>query len=68
MGTPKSLDEAIAIILATTNSQNIREYPYIVLKDFLAQKFGAAMLVAGDDENLVAVLESLFETITRRAA
>lgn len=66
LGTPKDLDEAIKQALCVGPLSEITERTYLILKDFLSQRFGVAMLVAADDERLVAVLQELFNEITRR--
>lgn len=62
-GTPKTLDEAIALALMVGPLSEIRERAYLVLKDYLSQKFGVAMLMHTECDT---VLKNLFEDITRR--
>lgn len=69
-GTPKSLDEALALIFGSTKHSlagvPFKDQAHAIMKDFLSQRFGVAMLTATDDERLVAVLEGLFNDITKR--
>lgn len=64
-GTPKNLDEAIMAALMVGPLSQIKERSYHVLKDFLSQRFGVAMLMATNSETETA-LKVLFEEITRR--
>lgn len=64
-GTPKTLDEAIKFSLCVGPLNEITERAYLVLKDFLSQRFGVAMLMATNQETETA-LKVLFEEITRR--
>lgn len=66
-GTPKTLDEAIMRALMVGPLSQIKERSYLVLKDYLAQKFGVALLLATTPE-IESVLQVLFEEITRRDA
>lgn len=62
-GTPKTLDHAIYFALCVGPLSEIRNRAYAVFKDFLAQRFGAAMLKhpeCGD------ILKELFESIVER--
>lgn len=63
-GTPSTLDEAIklAMCFVGTNAEQMR---YAVIKDFLSQRFGAAMLEASS-EHEGNTLNKLFLSITRR--
>lgn len=60
-GTPKTLDEAIENAICIGPLSELQERMYHHVRDFLAQKFGIAML---DQDELQ--LEILFEAITRR--
>jgi hypothetical protein len=61
MGTPKTLREAIQQALSTDNADAI-ESVRASIRDFLAQRFGAAVL---DNEACENVLMDLFETINK---
>lgn len=64
-GTPKDLDQTLAIILALPENPAKGHLAYLVMRDFLAQRFGVAYLEADGRE-----LESLmrvFDAITKRA-
>lgn len=63
MGTPKDLDAAIMDVFTTFMSSG-PDQSHAVLKDFLAQRFGAAMLEHPECEN---VLKELFDGIVKRA-
>lgn len=67
-GTPKTLDEAIlnAVIIGPMNQ--IQHRAYHVMRDFLAQKFGAAYLKLSHDPDALSVVEELFEELTKRPA
>lgn len=65
-GTPKTLDEALSVVITYSNGANLRELPHAVIKDFLAQKFGVAMLRASETPGLEKALEELFNEIVRR--
>lgn len=65
MPTPKTLDEAILQALMVGPLNQIRERAYLVMKDFLAQRFGVAMLKEADPR-VVSLLEDLFEEIVKR--
>ena len=64
-GTPKTLDEAIKFALCVGPLSEITERSYLILKDFLSQRFGVAMLLANDPK-VEEALKILFEEITRR--
>ena len=62
-GTPKTLDDVLKVILETSPVWDTQNFGYLVLRDFLAQRFGAAMLEHPEAEK---ALNELFENITRR--
>lgn len=62
-GTPKTLDDAVTIALCVGPLSDVRDRSYFVLKDFLSQRFGAAMLAHPECDK---VLKELFENIVRR--
>lgn len=64
-GTPKTLDEAIKFSLCVGPLSEITERTYLILKDFLSQRFGVAMLLSTNTETETA-LKVLFEEIVRR--
>lgn len=64
MGTPKNFDEALQQALCVGPLSQIRERSYLVFKDYLAQKFGAAMLKHPEAEE---ILKKLFDDIVRRS-
>lgn len=64
LGTPKTFDEALAHALCVGPLREVRERSYHVFKDYLAQKFGAAMLNHPEAEE---ILKTLFDDITRRS-
>lgn len=64
-GTPKTLDEAIKFALCVGPLSSVVDRSYFHIKDFLAQRFGVAML-AENDPRVVELLETLFNEIVRR--
>lgn len=64
--TPSNLDEAIRNALIVGPMREIPERSYHVLKDFMAQKFGAAYLLADGNPQALAILETLFSQLTNR--
>lgn len=62
-GTPKTLDEALENAM---DNGGYREPTYAIIKDFIAQKFGAAYMEAQEDKKTLKVLENLFEALTIR--
>ncbi|MDH4163308.1 MAG: hypothetical protein OEW15_11565 [Nitrospirota bacterium] len=64
LGTPKTFDEALFRALCVGPLSEIRERSYRVFKDYLAQKFGTAMLQHPEAEE---ILKKLFDDITRRS-
>lgn len=64
-GTPKTLDHAVYVALCVGPLSEIRERAYRVFKDFLAQRFGAAMLKHPECDK---ILKELFEKIVKREA
>lgn len=62
LGTPKTLQEAIDQALCIGPLSEVRERTFFAVKDFLAQKFGVAMLKAGAMED--EALRQLFLKIT----
>lgn len=65
-GTPKTLDEAIENFICIGPLNEMSERSYHVLRDFMAQKFGTAYLEAGDDSQMLEILERLFRALTKR--
>lgn len=66
MPTPKTLDEAIAHALLFGPLDQIRERSYVVLKDFMSQKFATAIMRAGHegDVKTETILQELFTKLT----
>lgn len=62
LGTPKTLEEAIFHILVSVPVSKIHEKGHAILRDFLAQKFNAAMLKYPEKTD---ILMELFEEIVR---
>ncbi len=66
-GTPKSLEEAVERVLALSQSilsaNDNAETAQSIIQDFLAQRFGVAML---QNPEIGASLDELFKNITRR--
>ena len=62
-GTAKTLDEAIINGMCIGQIKDIPDSLYWFIKDFLAQRFGAAMLKPGANDE---ILLKLFKDITRR--
>ncbi len=65
-GTPKTLDEAIDHMIAGLSMYEMKEDGYVILKDFLAQKFGVAYMKANDNPEALKILEELFQKLTVR--
>lgn len=65
--TPRNLDEAVAHMLIGPMSK-LRERSYQVMRDYLAQRFGAVYLQLSDDPKTLAVVQNLFEELTKRPA
>ncbi len=68
MKTPKTLDEAIINALCVGPLSEVRDRMYHHVKDFMAQKFGVAMLspeVTSSPE-VEKLIQSLFEALTKR--
>lgn len=61
--TPRTLDEALMMVYTMIPMCDLKHFGYAVVKDYLAQKFGAAMLNNPEAEE---ILKKLFEDITRR--
>jgi hypothetical protein len=61
MGTPKSLNEAVQNALMVGPMNEAPERVVAHVRDFLAQRFGAAMLERPESQS---VLDELWETIT----
>ncbi len=64
--TPKTLDEAIAHLCTSVSMYEMKQDGYSIIKDFLAQKFGAAYLKAEANPEALKILQELFEKITAR--
>lgn len=67
-GTPKNIDELVEhIVFEVTigTADTMKDRTYAVVRDFLAQKFGAAYLKASD-EFMAQDLENLFNELTKR--
>lgn len=62
LGTPKTLQEAIDRALMIGPLSGVQERTFHAVKDFLAQKFGVAML---QNEKSQDALKELFEIITK---
>lgn len=67
-GTPKTLDEAIAMALCTGELKHIPDGLYHAIKDFLSQEFGVAILTSDlkTEFEITKSLKRLFHNITRR--
>lgn len=63
IGTPKTLDEAIATAVSFGPLSGLKDRAHAILKDYLAQKFGVAMLKHPEHSEM---LKQLFETICKR--
>jgi hypothetical protein len=64
IGTPQTLDGAIANAICIGPITRVPEQLYIHIKDFLSQKFCIAMLTADEEE--AKMLQNLFDEIIRR--
>lgn len=62
LGTPKTLYEAVSHALCIGPLDKMHERTRQVMRDYLSQKFGVAILAAGDDEEADR-LEKLFKSI-----
>lgn len=62
-GTPKTLDDAIRMARYIGPMKNLEERTYWAVRDFLAQRFGTAVLEHKGSEN---VLMELFGRIVKR--
>lgn len=65
MGTPKFLHHAIRNALCVGPLKNVEQRLLIHIKDFLAQRFGAAMLEYADSPKVERVLKELFDSIVK---
>lgn len=63
-GTPQTLDQAIEDALCIGPLNDVQNRTYLIIKDYLAQKFGTAMLQAKDSE--ADRLQQLYQLIIRR--
>ncbi len=65
-GTPKTLREAVLLYVPYGTTQTVSDFVTAGLKDFLSQRFQAAILDADSsgDEALAKALADLFEKIT----
>ncbi len=66
LGTPKTLEAAVLRIYMHVPMCDLKEYGYAVIKDFLSQRFGAAILAHGEDQRVTDVLSILFNDIVAR--
>lgn len=64
IGTPELLEVAIMNAITIGPVMGIHEQLFNHIKDFIAQKFCTAMLLA--DEEQAKLLQDLFDEITRR--
>lgn len=67
-GTPRTLDEAIMLYCPHGVLPNVRTKVHAGLRDFLAQRFGAAYLQLSDNPEGLQVVQELFEALTNRPA
>lgn len=66
MGTPKTLDQAIELALCVGPMTEVKERMYVIIKDFLANKFQVSVLMAMNNDVLEDQLKDLFEQLTKR--
>lgn len=66
LSTPMTLDEAMTHIICIGPMSEFRERSYHTLRDFIAQKFGAAFLKAHDNQEALKIIEELFRELTKR--
>lgn len=66
MGTPKTLDQAIELALCVGPMTEVKERMYVIIKDFLANKFQVSVLMAVNNDVLEDQLKDLFEQLTKR--
>lgn len=65
-GTPESLESAIYGAMVMGPLKGAPDRTLAAVKDYLSQRFGTAMLEAGDEQAVVGVLEKLFLEITKK--
>lgn len=63
-GTPKSLKEAVVVAVCLRPMNKIQDEAPLVIKDFLSQKFGAALLKANSQKE-IDVIKDLWEQIIK---
>lgn len=66
VGTPKTLDEALTAILYFGALKEIEKRAHVILRDYLAQVFGIAMLKVAGKIEIERALQELFEQIVGR--
>ena len=59
-GTPKSLNDAIVRLITQVTGNNYRQRCHDLLREYIAQRFGAAMLEHPEHKDM---LEKLFKEI-----
>jgi len=67
-GTPRNLDEVILLYCPHGTNDKVRETIYWGIRDFLAQRFGVAYMELSHDPAAFAIVERLFELLTKRPA
>lgn len=63
-GTPKNLKEALMVAICLRPLKDVMDDAPSIIKDFLAQKFGAALLKAENQQEVDAIKE-LWEQIIK---
>ena len=64
-GTPKLMREAVTNALCVGPLSGVTDRVYWAVRDFIAQRFGAAMLDASKSPEMVEALDKLFKEIVR---
>lgn len=67
-GTPKDLDEAVLHAICIGPINQVRERSYVVLKDYMAQKFAVAYMKADGNPEALKILEDLYAKLIKRSA
>lgn len=62
MGTPNTLKEAFRRAVCIGSGKQITDEGHLIIQDFLAQKFGAAM-IKESDQNAIRALEDLWKAV-----